>query len=305
MSTYLCRRCNYTSKHYNNIKKHLNRKNQCSKEVESYNYSDDQLLIFTLFPELDRNCFEYLKKSCCISKNKGKLFDIYDDIHKNKLKRCTSCNQEFDKINDLKKHIIECFFNTFQDCDKKNVQQDITIEGNNNIVQSQCTINNTNHITNIYLELKNPIPFDEEWDISKIDIDKKTNLLFSKIMYTGLLEEILKNKMNLNVIIDKDNSSGIVYKNDIEKYIEMELEDIVKNSMDKLHKHLLSINNDSDNKYFEECLEQSKRMIEKKYNDYITNAKTQKVVKDFISTIYEQKKEDAVTLSNYVNCDGF
>lgn len=304
MTTYLCRRCNYTSKHYNHIKKHLNRKNQCSKDVGSYNFSDDQLLIFTLFPEIDHNCFEYLKKSFCISKNKDKLFDIYDDIHKNKLKKCTSCNQEFEKINELKKHIIECFFNKFKECDKKPVHE-INIEGNNNIVQSQCIINNTNHITNIYLEIKNPIPFDEEWDMSKIDIEKKTNLLFSKIMYTGLLEEILKNKMNLNVIIDKNNSSGIVYKNDIEKYIEMELEDIITNSMDKLHKHLLSINNSSDNKYFEECLEQSKRMIEKKYNDYIINAKTQKIVKEYISNIYEQKKDDAVTFLNSITNEGF
>jgi hypothetical protein len=253
MSNYLCKRCNYSSKHYNNIKKHLNRKNQCIKDVDSYNYSDDQLLIYTLLPEFDRKSFDYLKKSCCISKNKDKLFDIYDEIHKNKLKRCTNCNHSFDKIHDLKKHIIECFFATFQDS-----------------------------------------------DISKIDLEKKTNIIFSKIMYTGLLEEILKNKMNLNVIIDKDNSSGIVYKNDIEKYIEMELEDIIKKSMDKLHKHLLNINSDSSDKYFEECLEESKRLIEKKYNDYINNAKTQKLVKDFISNIYEQKKDDALKVSQHV-----
>ena len=85
----------------------------------------------------------------------------------------------------------------------------------------------------------------------------------------------------------------------------MELEDIITNSMDKLYKHLLNINNNSDNKYFEECLEQSKRMIEKKYNDYITNSKTQKIVKEFISNIYEQKKDDALKISNYINNEGF
>jgi len=34
-------------------------------------------------------------------------------------------------------------------------------------------------------------------------------------MYTNLLTEILKNEINLNVIIEKDNDSGIVYKNEI------------------------------------------------------------------------------------------
>ena len=33
--------------------------------------------------------------------------------------------------------------------------------------------------------------------------------------YNTELEEILKNEINLNVIIDKDSDSGLVYKNDI------------------------------------------------------------------------------------------
>jgi hypothetical protein len=56
--------------------------------------------------------------------------------------------------------------------------------------------NNTHVTNNIYIEIKNPIPFDEDWDISKIDEKTKTSLLFSKIMYTGLLDEILKNEIN-------------------------------------------------------------------------------------------------------------
>ena len=52
-----------------------------------------------------------------------------------------------------------------------------------------------------------------------------------------LLEEILKNEINLNVIIDKDNDLGIVYKNDIDKYIQIKSKNIVDNTMIKLKNH--------------------------------------------------------------------
>jgi len=66
--------------------------------------------------------------------------------------------------------------------------------------------------------------------------------MVSQFMYTELLEEILKNNMNLNVIIDNENDSGIVYKNNIDKYIRMKLKDIVSNTMDKFNFHLNDIN---------------------------------------------------------------
>ena len=62
-------------------------------------------------------------------------------------------------------------------------------------------------------------------------------------MYTELFEEILKNNVNLNVIIDKEKKYGIVYKNNIDKYIKIELKDIILNTIDKLYNHLIYINN--------------------------------------------------------------
>ena len=46
--TYLCKKCNLKTGHYNNLKKHLNNKKQCIKNLEAYKYSDDQILILTL-----------------------------------------------------------------------------------------------------------------------------------------------------------------------------------------------------------------------------------------------------------------
>lgn len=138
--------------------------------------------------------------------------------------------------------------------------------------------------------LNNPIPFDEDWDISKISNDKKTSLIISKIMYTGLLTEILKNDLNINIIIDKNNESGLVYKNNIDKYIKMNKKDIVDITMNKLQKHLLEINSNCSNECLEECLQESKKVILQKNVDYHKNNDIQKIVQDFIINMFETKK---------------
>ena len=47
-TTYICKKCELKTINYYDIKKHLCNKNECSRNVFSYNYSDDQLLILTL-----------------------------------------------------------------------------------------------------------------------------------------------------------------------------------------------------------------------------------------------------------------
>ena len=81
-------------------------------------------------------------------------------------------------------------------------------------------------------------------------------------MYTSLLEEILKNEINLNVIIDKDDDSSIVYKNNIDKYINIKSKYIVSNTMDKLNKHLMDLHK-SNQLCYDIALNHSYRMIQK------------------------------------------
>lgn len=119
-------------------------------------------------------------------------------------------------------------------------------------------------------------------------------------MYTKLLEEILNNEINLNVIIDKNNDSGIVYKNDIDKYIQMKSKDIVDNTMDKLRKHLIEINDESKTTSILECLQISKQNIELKHDTYKNNQNIQENVKNLISKIFEEKKDDALNISNAI-----
>jgi hypothetical protein len=303
---YLCKKCMFKTNNFNDLKRHLNKKNKCKKNLESFNYSDDQLLVLTLLPheennEKNKEEVEYLKKSDLIFKNKDKLFDDIKIIDKTKAKKCIYCTEEFSKIHDLKKHLlVYCFYKELQ---KKNVNENklnisnLTSSLNTNSLNTTNT-NSNNITTNIYLEIKSPVPFDSEWDVSQIDKFKKEHIAFSNFMYTKLLEEILKNEINLNVIIDKNNDSGIVYKNDIDKYIQMRSKDIVDNTMDKLKRHLLEINNNSRDSILLDCLDVSKKIIENKHDNYVNNETIQKGVKDVISNIFENKKEKAIDISN-------
>ncbi len=124
-------------------------------------------------------------------------------------------------------------------------------------------------------------------------------------MYTSLLREILKNEINLNVIIDKESNSGIVYKNNIDKYIQMKSKDIVENTMKKLNEQLLEINKDQNvsKNIFPEISDFARKMINKKYIDYTKNNNIKEQVTDLISDIFDSKKDEAVKFSNNIKFD--
>ena len=122
-------------------------------------------------------------------------------------------------------------------------------------------------------------------------------------MYTNLLEEILNNETNLNVIIDKETSSGMVYKNDVDKYIQMKIKDIVEKSMEKLYNNLNEINGSmkENSIVYEDILKLSKEKIDTKYKDYKNNEETKKIVQDYITNIFDNKKQDALVVANNID----
>jgi hypothetical protein len=152
--TYQCKRCNYITNRYSNIVKHLNIKKQCNRTLESYNYSNDQLLILSLLPYIENNLsikeneIDYLKNSNEITKCKDKLLLFLDNIDKQKIKICDYCSQKFNKIIELKKHIlISCFYKKIEKENKK-IVNNIKINTENNIINNNITNNVTNNITN-------------------------------------------------------------------------------------------------------------------------------------------------------------
>jgi hypothetical protein len=64
----------------------------------------------------------------------------------------------------------------------------------------------------------------------------------------------------------------------------------------KLKEHLLSINNNSEDYFLEDCLKISKNNIEKKYDDYIQHSNIKVNVSNIIKNIYNTKKEDALEI---------
>lgn len=263
MTSFECYKCFYKTNKKNNIIYHFNRKNKCIR-ANNCSYTDNEIVLLN---SKQLNNFEKIETNT-------------DD----KKILCTYCNKIFSHLSNLNKHI-------------KKFHVNINIENIN--IDNTC--NNIN-ITNIIVNITKPIPFEEDWNLSHINTDRKKLLLFSKIMYTKLLEEILKNEINLNVIIDKEGKSGLVYSNDEyeKKYINMDIEKIIEKSMEKLNKNLNDILNDTDVdnlNYVNQC----ERDISDKFQNFMDNKEVQKIVGTFISNIYENKKDDALKIMKDIN----
>ena len=176
---------------------------------------------------------------------------------------------------------------------------------NNNSNNTNNTNNITNNITNnnininFNLNFEHPVPFDEDWNLTDIDSSKKTELILSQLMYTQLLKEILNNDKNLNIIYEQNTDTGIVYKNDNEKYVNMNFNDIIENTMNKLKNYLLNFVNDSiKNNGLQQILEQIPKIIQDKHNNFINKDDIKNHVKHYMGIIFTSKKEDSIKILN-------
>ena len=291
-SHYSCKKCLYKTNYFNDIKRHFTKKKKCMKNLDSFSYSDDQIVILSFTPYFDNmqniksTDLDQYKDTDILYKNIIELISIIESIDKHRLKKCMYCNSEFNKICDLRQHILmTCFYNK----KVKETQQSISIVGTNNNI-------------NINLEIKTPVPFDEAWNISQIMKEKKTDLTFSHKMYTNLLIELLQNEINLNVIIDNEQTSGIVYKNNIEKYIHMKSKDIAQNTMEKLKNHLEDFNKNNTHT-IPEIIDLSNKNITEKYNNYKNNEHIQNCVDKLICDIFKNKKNESINIAKQNNGD--
>jgi hypothetical protein len=317
---YKCERCFYITKQKIEIRRHINRKFKCTKDINSKNIDDNQLYELSLKKHIinENESFEDLKSK----KVQNIPFGLVPKIELLKFEDCTGIqNDTVEKYNkdlnenkkdEYKNKIIEETFYC-KDCDlffhnKSNLNRHLkknscTKNNNNttNITHSNTTINhnttfNQQNIININLKLVKP--FDDDWDVSNIDYFKKALLVLSNYKYTKTLEHILENETNLNVIIENEKNQGIVYKNDTEKFIPMTMQDIVDKSMEKLNKHLHLFHDeiDSNNKYFidQENLDMEKQNIDEKLNEYKNDKNIQLSVQEYIAKMYNSKKNDTL-----------
>ena len=263
---YICYRCFYTIDKRSSFNNHLNRKKKCLKDKESYKYTDI---------EIDKLIEAELK---------------YIETSKY---NCNVCNKHFLDEEVLNSHLMD-------EHRESNIINENIIKNKkvcDNIIINN--IQNIQHIQNFNINIIQPIPFDKDWDLSKIDSSEIQNLLLSNVMYTRLLEEILKNDINLNVIIEKESNFGLVYKNEKDKYINMKIKDIIENSMVKLNKHLLDLNNNLNSTILDKYVMDIKKRIDDKLDNYIKNSNNiQDSVNDLIKEKYISMNKNAISICN-------
>lgn len=303
---YKCKRCLYSTKYFSDIKRHLTKKKLCSKNLESYNYTDEELLKLSMIPYYDDK--QYIDIDLIKNRNqhiltKEELINLFNSIDKKKVKICQYCNKEHGKIQELKNHIIlECISiddnlkiplnidpNKSNGCDSNG-----GIIINNN---TSNTINNTinaniNNI-NINVKLDSVLSFDNNWDITHLNTSEKQALFISMYKYTKTLEYILKNETNLNVLVDKDSNKGFVYNNNCIE--EMSVDEIVDKSFNKIYNNLNDFYNDLQNNndfgISNDLLDIHKDSIQQKFNCFYENEDTRKIVKSCISETLDKVKD--------------
>jgi hypothetical protein len=317
------------------MKRHLKRKFKCPIIKESYNYSENELYELSMKKHtndiLHNNEEETTDDSSEDDKNNDireslsndkniiieNIIDFKKDIQINDPTKFKINDEMNDAINDAVNEAINysCHTQKQEDsekniCSKCSSHFKFKSNLNRHIKNNKCkqhsvtnitnnnTLNQQNNIININFKIIKP--FDEEWDVSKIDNKLKNILLLSDTKYTKTLEHILNNDTNLNVIIEDSSNVGIVYKNDTEKFKPMSINDIVDKSMDKLHKHLQDfheeIKDSNEFKIRSDYLEDEKETIQKRYDDYKNNKNIQNKVMEHIINIYNSKKKDTIKL---------
>ena len=155
----------------------------------------------------------------------------------------------------------------------------INVENNSNIIDSEAK-----------KVLKN---FNEEWDISKIDIQKKVLLLLSDNKYSNTMEEILKNDKNMNILLGENENETIVFQED--KFVNLNNDEIIVKTMYKLYNHLLKFYNEiKEEDLMNKDLNKHKYNLKEKYDDFNNNNMTKEIVKNILLDIFHNKKEEVL-----------
>lgn len=309
MSYYECKRCKYRTTIKFDMKRHLNRVKKCSKDLDSYKYSDEELMELSLniiTPELKNDL-------TCIYCNK--VFSRNDNLTRHKDRYCKKKNlfllengkSEYNKKDekDDEKNKKE------QNVNIQNIENQVIIDKQINVdkqIHIDKQVNNYIIIDNKQIQLKG---FDDEWNIEHFDNYLKLVLLLSKTKYTDFLSEVLKNYDNLNVILDKESESGLVYKNNSDMYVKLTINEILNSSMRKIYEHLQKMYDeylckDSNKgvnieKHFLDSIEKEKNISNSKYDNYVNDNKLQKNVNDILIDIFNKNKEDALRIAKSMN----
>jgi merozoite surface protein 8 len=298
------------------MKRHLEKRKKCIINDNINNLSEDELYNLSLKKHINiintynkenlnenYDSTDNFKNNNDINDNNNDINDNNNDINDNNNNEinnneinklindmnhnyCEKCDKFFYNKSNLNKHFKK---NICDKNSKKNNIQNIGVQNN--------IINNNQKIINININYIKG--FDEDWDVSKIDDIKKGEILLSNSKFSKTLENILKNDVNLNVILnnDDDNDVGVVYKNKKNRYEPMKNKDIIEMSMEKIYKHLKDfykeITKNNINDLSESALKNELIELEKKYSRFFNLEDAQDIVRKSFTHIYDTHKKDA------------
>ena len=265
-------------KQKNDIRRHIEKKNICEIKNNENNYTEQELYNMSL------------NKECEIKKNTKNNF-------------CANCNKTFSKNSNYKRHVEDKVCrkeNKLDDNEKNNtVINDNSINVDNTIINNGVINNGVINNINININVDNQKlrGFDQDWDVSKINKSDILDILLNKHKFTSTLQNILKNEVNLNVIMNNDNN-GFVYKSGNDKYEPMKQDQIMQESMEKIYKHLQTFYeetitnniNNYDTKYFDTI----NNDINKGYTQYLyENTQFKSIANKAISYFFSLVKDEA------------
>ena len=277
-SYYECKRCFYKCYQLNDMKKHLNKKIICTRTIESFKFegSDKDLYLLSLIR---------IKNKEVIQKDDTEDIECTESIEgtegtSNSKYTCETCNKIFTTKSNLNRHLIKTCKEIVED--SKNII---------NIIDNSNNSNNSNtNIINLNINLLKS--FNDDWSTDHINEKDKLILLLNNSKFTTTLENILENEVNLNVLLDKNNyDNGLVYNGS--SIVNMNIKEIVKKTMEKLHNHLCNFNKDIKNSNIynidTKIIDNEIIAANNKYNDFKKNLTTQNNVNQYIKDIYDKK----------------
>jgi hypothetical protein len=225
------------------------------------------------------------KKKKCIIKNTNNLLTDNELYNKSLEKQYKLNNKNNQKIEYICKNCCKNFSN------KSNLNKHIKFVCYSTIKNTTNNIQNIGIQNIININLSNPIKgFDQDWCTANIDHQKKGEILLSNSKFSKTLENILNDKINLNVIMDQDEKTCIVYNNEKNKYEPMTKKDIIEKSMEKVYNE---INKNNINDLSIKSLENELNILETKYSNFFKFEDAKKIVNNSFSKLYGDKKEEA------------
>ena len=305
MSYYKCARCNYIVQRNSDMIRHLGRKNKCIPNINSYKLTDEEIHKSSLILQKNNDISIFNEE---LKKDKFGKSDSINGV------KCENCNKLFARKYNLTKHLIKtCKGNKKSTTNTLNEIGDNTQsekqKENNLFVENQINVsnqtNNTNSNSNnniIIINQNNLQSFDNKWTTEHLDNYIRQMILLSDHKYTNLLDEILKNKDNLNVIINKDSDYGLVYKDDDKMYVNMKTREIIDKSIEKLYEQLNIFYSDLIDtnivKVNTNIIEQEKQVLDDKYKEFCTNNNVKSSVRDLLTKIYEKNNTEALGIAD-------